>query len=120
MPVGKPGLMSLTYVKPRPTLFEMLLEVRHRDFADLVRGSPDEFLVIFAPFTSWGRNSFSAAILRRRIGLFRKAVYTYTLTGPKPSRVKLSTSDLSRSEVVDRMASDNLQHNEGRNCWVEY
>lgn len=72
------------------------------------------------PSQAGGRNCFSAVILRRRIRLFGKAVYTYTLTGPQPSRVTLSTSDLSRSELVDRMSSDNLQHNEGRNCWVEY
>ena len=107
-------------VRPRPTLFKMLLEVRPLEFPDLVRGAPDEFLVLFAPFTSWIGTSFSAVIRRRRIGLLRKAIYIYTLTGPMPYRVALSTSDLSGNEVVDRMASDNLQHNEGRNCWVEY
>ena len=98
----------------------MLIGVEPRDFPEVVRKAPDEFLVLYAPFESWGGISPSAVIRRGRTGFLRRAGYSYTLKAPGSSAAAGSADDLSRSEVVDRMISDNLQHNEGRSCWVEF
>jgi hypothetical protein len=98
----------------------MMFEAEPPTFPDVVRSAPDEFLILYSPFQSWARTSFSAVIRRRRTGFLRKVTYSYTLRSPGLSGVTLSTGDQSRGEVVERMVSDNLEHNDGRTCWVEF
>ena len=89
-------------------------------FAKVVKSAPEELLVLYAPFLSRGGTSFSAVIRRKRTGFLRRTSFTYTLSGPGPEGIATSAQYESRGEVVDRMISDNLQHNEGHSCWVEF
>ncbi len=98
----------------------MIFEVGPDGFDGVVRIAPDEFLVLFAPFESWGAISHSAVIRRIRTGILRKAAFSYTLKSPGSSEVSWSTGDLSSRDLVARMIHDNLLHNEGRTCWVEF
>lgn len=98
----------------------MVIEAEPNTFAKVVKIAPEEFYVLFAPSMSRRGISFNAVICRKRTGFLRRARFTYTLSGPGPERSTSSTHYDSRGEVVERMISDNLQHNEGRSCWVEF
>lgn len=89
-------------------------------FAKVVKSAPDEFFVIFAPFMSRGGTSFSAVIRRKRTGFLRRTSFIYTLSGPGPEGITTLAEYDSLGEVVDRMVSDNQEHNEGRSCWIEF
>ena len=98
---------------------EMMIGAEPHTFAKFVKGAPEGFFVLYAPFVSWRETSFSAMIRRKKTGFLRRIRFTYTLSGPGPEKTAMSAEYESRGEVVDRMISDNLQHNEGRSCWVE-
>jgi hypothetical protein len=98
----------------------MMIEAEPHTFAKVVKIAPEEFHVLFAPSMSRRGISFNALICRKRTGFLRRARFTYILSGPGAEGSASSTHYDSRAEVVERMISDNLQHNEGRSCWVEF